>query len=282
MIGRFESASAFRQSLEQRLLAAYGGGRVGQARKRLATERLIIRFQEQRPSGFAAKGGFALDLRLQGRFRATRDLDLAAEPDLGAEIDAISDEIESACAIDMEDGFEFQPGGEPRSLAQEGEALTLRYLIEARVDGRLFERVPVDVRTGDFVPTRAEELPCSDLLGFAGIRPRRIRVLPLEYHFAEKVHAYSRARERRNTRIRDLADMYLLVKLGTPAGATTREAVREIFWHRRASEVPEKLPAPPDEWLEGFALIARSMSDVPEEMAAAFNEVSAFYSGIWR
>jgi hypothetical protein len=282
MIGRFESASAFRQSLEQRLLDAFGGARVGQARKRLAIERLIIRFQEQRPSGFAAKGGFALDLRLQGRFRATRDLDLSAERDLGAEVDAISDEIEAGCAIDLEDGFEFQPGGEPRSLAEEGEAGTLRYLVEARVDGRVFERIPVDVRTGDFVPAQAEELPCSDLLGFAGIRPRRIRVIPLEYHFAEKVHAYGRARDRRNTRIRDLADMYVLVKLGTPAGSATREAVRQVFWHRKASEVPEELPAPPDDWLEGFALIARSMSGVPEEMAVAFEEVSAFYRSMWR
>ncbi len=282
MIGRFESASAFRQSLEQRLLAAFGGARVGQARRRLAIERLIIRFQEQRPSGFAAKGGFALDLRLEGRFRATRDLDLSAEPDLGAEVDAISDEIEAGCAIDLEDGFEFQLEGEPRPLSEEGEAGTLRYLVEARVDGRVFERIPVDVRTGDFVPKEDDVLPCSDLLGFAGIRPRRIRVIPLEYHFAEKVHAYSRARTRQNTRIRDLADMYTLVKLGTPAGAVTREAVRQVFWHRKDSEVPEELPAPPAEWLEGFALVARSMSGVPEEMAAAFEEVAGFYRGVWR
>lgn len=103
MIGRFASPTAFRQSLEQRLLSAYGGTRVNQARKRLATERLVVRFQEQRPSGFVAKGGFALDLRLAGCFRGTRDLDIAAEPELTAEVDAISDEIEAGCAIDVAD-----------------------------------------------------------------------------------------------------------------------------------------------------------------------------------
>ncbi len=282
MIGRFASPTAFRQSLEQRLLSAYGGTRVNQARKRLATERLVVRFQEQRPSGFVAKGGFALDLRLAGCFRGTRDLDIAAEPELTAEVDAISDEIEAGCAIDVADGFEFQLEGEPQILAVDGEARTLRYLVATRVDGRLFEMVPVDIRTGDSVPERFDELSGSDLLDFAGIRSPRIRVIPLEYHFAEKVHAYTRPRDRQNTRIRDLVDLYALIELGMPGGSVTREALREIFWHRKANEVPISLPHPPQDWREGFALLARSMAGVPEEMAVAFEKIAGFYTDIWR
>lgn len=247
------------------MLAAYGGVQVNQARKRLATERLVVRLQEQRPTGFVAKGGFALELRLAGRFRGTRDLDIAAEPELTAEIDAVSDEIEAACEIDLSDGFELRLEGEPQVLAVDGEARTLRYLVRAGLDGRLFEMVPLDIRVGDSVPGRFDELPGSELLDFAGIRSPRIRIIPLEYHFAEKVHAYTRPRERQNTRIRDLVDMYALIELGTPAGSVTREALREIFWHRKASEIPQALPSPPAEWLEGFELLARSMAGIPEK-----------------
>ncbi len=282
MIGRFASPTAFRQSLEQRLLAAYGGGRVNQARKRLATERLVVRFQEQRPSGFVAKGGFALDLRLEGRFRGTRDLDVAAEPELTAEVDPVSDEIEAACNIDVSDGFEFRLEGEPEILAVDGEARTLRYLVAVRVDGRLFEMVPVDVRTGDAIPARFDELQGSDLLDFAGINSPLIRVIPLEYHFAEKVHAYTRQRDRQNTRIRDLVDLHALIELGTPGGSATKEALREIFWHRKTDEIPSSLPNPPADWREGFALLARLMAGVPEDITTAFERISGFYAGVWR
>jgi hypothetical protein len=282
MIGRFASSAAFRQSLEQRLLTAHGGTGVNQARKRLATERLVVRLQEHRPSGFIAKGGFALDVRLSGSFRATRHLDIAAEPELTAEVDAVSDEMEAACEIEVSDGFEFRFEGEPDIRAVDGEARTLRYLVAGRVDGRLFEMVPVDVRTGDAVPGRFDDLAGSDLLDFAGIRPPRIRVIPLEYHFAEKVHAYTRLRERGNTRIRDLVDMFALIALGTSGGSVTKEALREVFWHRRAPEIPESLPIPSADWREGFALLARSMPGVPEDLTTAFEKISSFYVGLWR
>jgi len=42
-------------------------------------------------------------------------------------------------------------------------------------------------------------------LGFAGIDPVRVAMLPVEQHFAEKIHAYSYPREKRPfSRIRDL------------------------------------------------------------------------------
>jgi len=282
LIGRFESPTAYRQSLEQRLLSSYGSRGVNQARKRLAIERLVVRLQEQRPSGFIAKGGFALELRLTGVFRGTRDLDIAAEPDLTADVDAVSDEIESACAIPVPDGFEFQLSGDPDVVAAEEDARTLRYLALARLDGRLFERVPLDVRVGDIIPPRFDELPGSDLLGFAGLPRPRLRIIPLEYHFAEKVHAYAKRRETGNTRIRDLVDMHALIGLGLPAGAVTAEALRVVFEHRGTHPFPVTLAPPPGGWAEGFALLARSMPGVPEDMTAAYKKVASFYSDLWR
>ncbi|MGH9315757.1 MAG: nucleotidyl transferase AbiEii/AbiGii toxin family protein [Thermoanaerobaculia bacterium] len=269
------------RTLEQRLLASYGSRGVSRIRKRLSVERLIVRLQMQRPQGFIAKGGFALELRLSGEFRTTRDLDITVEPKLG-DIDAVSDEMEAACEVDMSDGFEFRLEGGPEVVAAEGDTRTLRYLVRARVDNRLFEMVPVDIRRGDFVPARFDLLPGSDLLEFAGVPPVHIRVIPLEYHLAEKVHAYTCPRERGNTRIRDLVDMYALMELGTSGGSVTKEALREVFWHRRASEIPKSLPIPPADWREGFALLARSMRDVPEDMTKAFEKISGFYIGLWR
>jgi predicted nucleotidyltransferase component of viral defense system len=282
MIGRFASSAAFRQALEQRLVASCGRRGVSPVRKRLSVERFLVRLQTQRPRGFIAKGGFALELRLSGASRATRGLDLAVEPELGGDVDAVSGEIRAACAIDFSDGFEFRPEREPEVVALQGDARTLRYVVRARVDNRLFEMVPVDIRTGDFVPSRFDLLPGSDLLEFAEVAPVHIRVIPLEYHFAEKVHAYTRPRERGNARIRDLVDMYALVELGIPGGSVTKEALREVFWHRRANEIPKSLPIPPSDWRERFALLARSMRGVPEDMTKAFEKISSFYVGLWR
>jgi hypothetical protein len=89
---RCRDAVAFRQALEQRLKARAGDGmRLSRDRKRVAFDRLLARLAAVAPDQWLLKGGFALDLRLAERARATKDIDLdshAAEEEL---LDALID-----------------------------------------------------------------------------------------------------------------------------------------------------------------------------------------------
>ncbi|MCP9486309.1 MAG: nucleotidyl transferase AbiEii/AbiGii toxin family protein [Gaiellaceae bacterium MAG52_C11] len=103
---RYRDAAAFRQALEQRLKAraAGDGARIARDRKRVAYDRLLARLNAAAPDRWLLKGGFALDLRLHERARATRDVDVewqAAEEEL---LDVLID----ATSIDVGDYFAIQ------------------------------------------------------------------------------------------------------------------------------------------------------------------------------
>ncbi len=100
----YASPAAFRTALETRLNAAAqaGGPPIGRARKVVAFTRLLARLCHSAPDGWVLKGGFALELRLAGRSRATRDVDL----DFAAGLDAATEAL-AAAAADLGDFFEF-------------------------------------------------------------------------------------------------------------------------------------------------------------------------------
>jgi len=103
----------------------------------------------------------------------------------------------------------------------------LRYAILARLDGREFERIQLDI---DAVPDDQrplERLELRDLLDFAGIAPPSIPVIPVAQHLAEKLRA------------------------------TCREtfALRQTNW-------PPAMPAPPTTWIAAWESYVRD-HDVP-------------------
>ncbi len=261
-------------------MASYGPERVQRGRKRLAIERLVVRLQEQRPSDFLVKGGFAMELRLAGQARTTRDLDVSTDAEVSAGTRVVIEELEAACRIDERDGFDFRVLGAPEEIAPAQGAITLRVSIGAFVADRKFESVPLDVRVGDVLPPSVDLLRGSGLLESVGIPAPWIRVIPLEYHFAEKVHALTRPKTSGNTRIRDLADLVLLIGLGTPSDDRARRALKEVFEHRQTHLVPVDLPDPPAEWEEGYALLVRQLAGVPKVLTRAWKEVADFYRRI--
>lgn len=281
MIGRYPTLAAYRQALEARLMASYGSERVQRGRKLLAIERLVVRLQEQRPSGFLVKGGFALEIRLSGRCRTTRDLDVSADAEIGLDSESVADSIEDACGIDARDGFEFRLRGAPEKIAPSGDALTLRFSIEANLAGRIFERVPVDVRLRDFIPETADSLPGSDTLRIIGLERPYLRVVPLEFHMAEKIHALIRPRIESNTRVRDLVDVNLLIGLGTRADGKMKSALAEVFRSSR-TDLPAELPPAPPGWEEAYLALARQAPGVPADVATAWRAVGDFYRNISR
>ena len=76
---RYGDGGTFRQALKQRLKTLAGEDRARLARnrnrKRVAFDRLLARLATIAPDSWLLKGGFALDLRLAERARATKDVD---------------------------------------------------------------------------------------------------------------------------------------------------------------------------------------------------------------
>jgi hypothetical protein len=264
------------------MAASFGTSRVQRARKRLTVERLVVRLQEQRPSGFLVKGGFALEMRLEGRFRTTRDLDVAADAELSTDTEDVTDELENACAIDARDGFEFRLAGRPEVLESDDESRTLRYSIEARIAGRQFEQIPLEVRAHDLIPPTADAFRGTDLLGIIGIEPPVIRIVPLDYHFADKIHAFTRPRKTPNSRVKDLIDMDLLIDLGLPEPDRLRTALEDVFAHRATHPLPAVLLAPPESWRDDYRSRASEIPGAVTDVDAGFERVAAFFRSIGR
>jgi hypothetical protein len=75
---RYESAARFRQALEQRLgdRSKATGSSLIRLRKVVVFERFLARLAVAAPGRWTLKGALALDFRLKGRSRTTKDMDL--------------------------------------------------------------------------------------------------------------------------------------------------------------------------------------------------------------
>jgi predicted nucleotidyltransferase component of viral defense system len=76
----YTTAKAFRQALNDRLsvIAKRDGLDLSRLQRRVAFERFLARVFQHAEHDFILKGGYALELRLGGKARATIDLDFAA------------------------------------------------------------------------------------------------------------------------------------------------------------------------------------------------------------
>jgi hypothetical protein len=131
-----------------------------------------------------------------------------------------------------------------------------RFPVTASLSGRVFTKFHLDVGIGDCVVEPAEMVVGRDWLDFAGIPAACCFAIPREQHFAEKLHAYTRRRERENSRVKDLVDMALLLKMGLPDGVKLEEAIHRTFGMRGALEFPVDLPDPPESWKQPYAQLA--------------------------
>ena len=281
MIGRYQTARAFRAALEDRLkqLARAQGIDLMRLRRQVAFDRLLARLFAEPDPPWLLKGGYAFELRLGAQAaRATKDIDLSipAPSRLGAEASQspqaqnalnarIRDRLQDAAERDLRDGFVFRIGAPMADLdaAPYGGA---RYPIEARLDNRTFATFHLDVGVGDAIATPPEWLTGQDLLGFAGIPPANAAALSREQQFAEKIHAYTLPRgERTNMRVKDLVDLVLLLRLGLPDTDAVRRALLATFTRRATHEIPLILPPPPDAWLPTYDALAAEcgLSDLP-------------------
>ena len=176
----------------------------------------------------------------------TKDLDLTI--DLGffdnaaVSLSELTHKLREDLRGEDEDRFVYiVPEGREEQLPTQG-VKSYRFSVDARLDGRRFEAMSIDVGVGDPLIPPLDELAGSDFLSFAGFSKPNIRATSSAQHLAEKVHALTRPFDDRiNTRVKDLADIMLLLDEGPPQRQTTRNAVEEIFTSRQIHEIPDEI-----------------------------------------
>lgn len=274
MARAFESAAAFRQSLEARLaaLAAERAIDLNRLRLQLVIERLLARLFAEPDPPWLVKGGFAMDLRLRPAARSTKDLDLSCRLDARDVRDALA----AAAERDLGDHLIFRIGERSRGI-EAAPAGGARYPVLARLAGRDYVRFHVDVGVGPVVGP-PERLTGDDLLSFAGLEPAVVYAVPRELQFAEKLHAYTRPWDDRiNTRTKDLIDLLLLIQAGGLDERLLQTALDVTFRGPPARAVPKALPSPPPSWQQAFAELAGEVELRWQDLEAGFAALVVFW-----
>lgn len=283
MTTRFKTSTDFRKSLESRLknMALEKGENLQRLRKKVAFDRLLARLFSAEEQNFFLKGGYAMELRLQTA-RATRDIDLTSLKRLKGEDallrELILEDLRMLAQKDLGDFFVYRIEEAQINLdnAPYGGA---RYPVTTLLDGKLFVRFHLDLGA-DVIVTRVETVQGIDWLGFCGIPSPFVSMISIEQQFAEKLHAYTFPRmERPNTRVKDLVDMMLLVKMRSMNLDVLKEALRLIFKVRQTHPLPKKIEAPPLAWKVPYYELAKECA-LKLDIDEAFREIETIYSGL--
>lgn len=245
---------AFRQAIEERLRAG-DPARISRERKRIAFDRLLARLVAVSPGDWLLKGGFALDLRMGGIGRATKDVDI----EWRAGADDLADVLIEAAAHDAGDFFSFsiESSGDPDDRL----GGSRRFAVTASLAARRFEIFNLDIGFGRDGGHEYETVVCGGQLEFAGIHPTQVEAVPLERQTAEKLHAYTRIYQggRESTRSKDLIDLVLIAEIATFGAKKLRVAIEATFSERGSHDVPPSLPSPPVNWATPFRQLAEEV-----------------------
>lgn len=253
----YNSPGSFKAALEDRLRRNFDGGIEVQRRRQLVVfTRFLARLNSAFGDAVVLKGGFALEVRL-ALARTTRDLDLML---LGPDAQLL-ERLQAAGQLDLEDFMTFEiqadkDAPEIDSAVYGGR----RYRAECKLAGKVYgARFGLDVVLGGSMLGEPSPIETEAFLDFAGIAAPVARVLPVETHLAEKLHAYTLPRSVENSRIRDLPDMALIGTVkDTLQSQRFRDALRLTFESRGIHNAPTALPPPPASWTTGYARLAEA------------------------
>jgi hypothetical protein len=283
--GRYRDATDLRRALEARLKqdADVSGTDLSRRRRLVVFDRMAARLAEDPAGGWVLKGGAAMEFRLTGRARTTKDLDLALRPEDGSDTDGdeVRELLIEALSTDLDgDWFRFRVGAPVSLTADTAGRGGWRFSVEAHLAGKLFAGVRVDVVDRGEEIARTERLPLPNALAFAGTPQRTMEAVDRRQHFAEKLHAFTRDYgDRPNTRVKDLADLVLLAEDGLPGDAALVTAVRHVFAVRNTHDVPDELPDPPPRWRDRYPELARELTTgIPPTLDAALALVRALWA----
>ncbi len=278
---RYASAGALRGAIEARLLrdSRENDRDLSRLRRLVAFERFLVRLALREPSPWVLKGGVALEFRFADRARATRDIDLAMRADLDDEQTLRDELVESITEDPQGDLFEFRLESMRLLSVVDARGAVWRVRVDARLDGRTFERIVVDVvgSGDDIVHTELLRLPSA--LEFAGLEPVSIETVDRRQHFAEKLHAFTQTYgDRPNTRVKDLADLILLIDDGLQPGAELRTTTAAVFMARPAGALPDVLPDAPAGWDARYVELVENLHLSARSVDAAMATLRAFWA----
>jgi predicted nucleotidyltransferase component of viral defense system len=278
---RYETPAAFRAALEQRLLnrAQDTGTDINRLRRRTIFERVLARLNEAPRERWILKGGFALEVRLGDRARSTRDLDVAIGDD-AVNGDDVRDALIDALSLELDDMFEFRVS-EPRNISpDEAGRPGWRFAVTASLAGRTFQDVRVDVvARPEEIGERTEQVEMPTLLGFADLETITVEAIDRRQHFAEKLHALTRDYgERPSSRVKDLADLLILIDDDLPTDESLLDAVRAVFEIRGTHPIPEQVPPPPGGWATQYKQYAEELDLTASDIDVAHQRLSEFWS----
>ena len=135
------------------------------------------------------------------------------------------------------------------------------------------------------ISPRAHELDATDVvelpntLAFAGVTTVKIEIVDVHRHAAEKFHGMLKDfGERENTRVRDLADIMLLIEAGllTPSGLA--ESVIAVWTERTSAAPPTSFPALPPSWPTRYESLAATNGIEPPSFAEAQQQAAALWA----
>lgn len=195
---------------------------------RYALERMLYRLSvsEHRDS-FLLKGALLFDLWYDVPLRPTRDIDL-----LGfgmAEIPHLLKVFEDLCAIEVEDGINFEATSiKAEEIRKEANYSGTRVTLIGMIDGAKCT-VQIDVGYGDAV-TPAPEMATYPVM-LKDMPAPELRVYPQYTVIAEKFEAIV-SLGMANSRMKDYFDLWVLLRNATLDSAILEQAVQATFKRR--------------------------------------------------
>jgi len=281
MIKKYQTPVAFRRALEDRIKvkSRERGTDIQRMRRSVAFDRLLCRLFASTDNRWILKGGYAMELRIQAA-RATKDIDLSLPAGVlqGDEKDQnriLHEMLQNAAGKNLDDFFTFVIG-EPMCDLDAAPHGGARFPVTSTIAGKAYVSFHLDLGIGDVFDEPFEVFTGTDWLGFAGIPAGKYQGLSKEGQFSEKLHAYTFPRsERKNSRVKDLVDMLILINLGLEP-ARLQNAVNKTFLRRKTHLLPEALESPPDFWKQPYTHLAKECG-LSESIENGFSQISTFY-----
>jgi hypothetical protein len=277
----YATPGALRAAIEARLQSQETAAMIGldRLRRRVVFERLLVRLDHAMPGQWVLKGGMALEVRLGDRARTTRDLDLALRA-AAEDGEGVRERLIEAMADDPEgDGFEFRIGLARAIDVDEAGRPGWRFPVDARLDGRTFANVRLDVVARPDEISTTDRVRLRSVLAFAGFPDHEVEAVDAAQHFAEKLHAFTRPHgDRPNSRVKDLPDLVLLVGEGLAPSAELLATVEHLFAARATHEVPASLPDPPADWAGRYATLADELDLTARTVDQAMTLLRVFWA----
>lgn len=219
---------------------------------------------------FLLKGGVAIELRVGGGARATKDVDLVFFGDTNRLGEILDEDLGEPYSV-----FSF----ERKEVETRGEGLFRQVDVKLLFRGRSWATLKLEIAKPDSRETDGEEVEAIPIGEFGIEGPRMVRCLSLRYQIAQKLHAVTQRFEKgENERFRDLIDLIICRDLVTNLGEV-REACIDTFDARNLHAWPPTLQVP-DSWAEPYTALAEEMDFPVTDVGDAADQAREFISKI--